>query len=865
MSYLIAIKCKAIIVVLLLFPLLIYSQENILSGKILNISNEKLENVVVVLEEFQGNVIAFGQSDTEGKYVIKYDTEQDSINVKFRKLGLETVARKIPVYLQELNITMELAPENSLREVFVRNRRPIEVKGDTISYRPKYFRDGTEQSVEDLLHKLPGVSVDALTGTIKYQGNEIKKILLDGDDLTGDNYKVLSKNLSADWLEGVEVLKKFSDKRLLRGIKQSEDIAINLKLNENAKAPIFGKAKLGAGIESKYELKAELLSYLKKIKLFSIAETNNIGTDLETYDLETYLDSKNGGKGFVNPTNILNNNVAPPDFFNQEDFTFHHGVFISNAVLFKPNEKLKIRSLTNFYDNNLNFFISDTLSYLFPNGRTLSINEFQKQIQRPEEFFQDLKMDYAIRKNQELNIRFQYKTASSNTKSTNKTTLISATQLDAIEQHKLLTVATYTYKLNDKWAGEFQFKLGNNDLDESLDITYSSGALDNLKQQFLWRSFNIGADVNIYGKLSQNTSIKFYSGWNKSILELKPLFLSRYELRNMYSEFKIRKELSKFTLNGSARLRGVNLVFENSSSNKMLFEPLFGASYEDYLFNSLEIKVKTVLSSENNFVKPNQLFNQSVFLDYRSAVSYQTDFSMQQKSDLFLTSLKISENENTNLTSSMELGLERLSNAFIPNLSFQDEIVSTKFVQSGNMESIFTNFLLDKYFAKFKTNLGLTYSTQLSKSFLSVNDQFGQSKLLTNQWKLDAGIVCSRKLNISVSASVISSSNKWVVEENSFNFHKYFLKFVYKLTPRFRFLSKTQILDFGQELGGVSSLSDFSMLYKSNNDKWSFDIRLNNIFNLKNASFSSNTSSFFSQTNYQVQPRFFLASATWRF
>lgn len=850
----------------LLFTISTFSQEpNFIKGGIVDKNGVCIENVVIILEEDQGNVIAFGQSDNMGKYSIRYDTEQDSISIKFRRLGLETVTRKIPVSVRELNVVMDLAAENTLEEVVIRNNRPVESKGDTIAYSPRYFKDGTERNVEDLLGKLPGISVDATTGTIKYQGREIKKILLDGDDLTGNNYKVLSKNLSADWLEGVEVVKKFNDKRLLRGIKQSDDIAINLKLNENAKAPIFGKSDIGVGIESKYALKAELLSYLKKLKLFSIAETNNIGTDLETYDLETYLDNQQGGKGFINPTNILDNDLAPPNFFKQEDFTFHHGVFLSNAALFKPNEKLKIRSLTNFYDNHLNFFTSDSLAYLLPDGRTLSINEFQNQTQRPREIFQDIKMEYSIKENQDLNIRFQYKNVFSKTNSINETALINAIQLNAVEQNRLLTTATYTKKLSNNWAGEIELKLGNENLDENSDILYTDGALQNIDQSFLWGSFNIGGDVNLYGKISQGTFVNFYSGWNKSVLELKPLFSSQYELSNLYSELEVRKELNKFTINGTVRLRGVNLEFDKSRTKKALFEPLLGISYEEQVLDNIELKVKTLFSSENNFIQPNQLFSQSVFVDYRSGFSYQADFSLPQKSNLFLTSVRISENEKAYLTSNIEIGLESLSNGLVPYLSFQDEVVSTQFVQSENVESLFTNFGVDKYFSKLKTNLGLAYSTQLSKSFLSVDGQFGQSRLLTQQWKLDAGIVLSRKLNVSASASINSNSNEWLGEENSFSFNKYFFKSVYKQTQRFRFMGEIQILDFGYELGGVSWLSNFSMLYNPDNDNWSFDIRLNNIFDMRNVGIGNNSPSFFSQTNYPIQPRFILASVTRRF
>ena len=123
------------------------------------------------------------------------------------------------------------------------------------------------------------------SGVITYQGKKIKKILLDGDDLTGDNYQVMSKNMSADWLEGVEVLKRLNDSRLMHGVRESDEVAINLKLKEEAKSPLFGSAETGLGSRPNYKAEAELLSYSKGFKLFAPVDANNTGEDLEVYNL----------------------------------------------------------------------------------------------------------------------------------------------------------------------------------------------------------------------------------------------------------------------------------------------------------------------------------------------------------------------------------------------------------------------------------------------------------------------------------------------------------------------------------------------------------------------------------------------------
>jgi|TARA_B110000503_G_scaffold117101_1_gene176754 hypothetical protein len=105
------------------------------------------------------------------------------------RLGYSPFQQVIPSTQKEIDIVLYLADENMLMEVEVIEGTPIKNRGDTLSYFVHPFSDGTEEKVEELLAKLPGLSVDQRSGTIKYQGKEIKKILLDGDDLMGGTTK----------------------------------------------------------------------------------------------------------------------------------------------------------------------------------------------------------------------------------------------------------------------------------------------------------------------------------------------------------------------------------------------------------------------------------------------------------------------------------------------------------------------------------------------------------------------------------------------------------------------------------------------------------------------------------------------------
>jgi hypothetical protein len=118
------------------------------------------------------------------------------------------------------------------------------IKKDTITFNAKAFAQGNEEVVEDLLKKIPGLTVEA-DGTIKIGDQEVEKVMIDGDDFFERGYKLLTKNMPAQPIDKIELLQNYSNNRLLKGIEQSERVALNLKLDENAKRIWFGNMTLG--------------------------------------------------------------------------------------------------------------------------------------------------------------------------------------------------------------------------------------------------------------------------------------------------------------------------------------------------------------------------------------------------------------------------------------------------------------------------------------------------------------------------------------------------------------------------------------------------------------------------------------------
>src|SRR5699024_7264225 len=106
--------------------------------------------------------------------------------------------------------------------------------------------NGTEETVEDVLRKIPGLRIDE-EGTIKVGNREVEKVMVEDDDFFGHGYKILTKNMPAHPIKQVDILKHYSANELLKGIEDSDKVALNLKLKDDSKRIWFGIAEAGGG------------------------------------------------------------------------------------------------------------------------------------------------------------------------------------------------------------------------------------------------------------------------------------------------------------------------------------------------------------------------------------------------------------------------------------------------------------------------------------------------------------------------------------------------------------------------------------------------------------------------------------------
>lgn len=163
-------------------------------------------------------------------------------------------------------------------------------RGDTLVFAADRYKQANAIRLQQLLSNVPGFQVDA-NGRISFNGKPIQKLMLDGDDLTAENYQLISRNLRSLLIDSIQVLEKYNENRLLKDMNEDKGIAINLVL----KPSYYGRPTVN--LISAYapkkngELQSELVHLRKLVKQFVLFNSNNIGAfPLQNQLIEQSLD-----------------------------------------------------------------------------------------------------------------------------------------------------------------------------------------------------------------------------------------------------------------------------------------------------------------------------------------------------------------------------------------------------------------------------------------------------------------------------------------------------------------------------------------------------------------------------------------------
>lgn len=368
------------------FAVCLFSQftlsQNTIKGEVKDNFNQAIISASVFLKDDFGKIISYSYTDEFGKYVLKTD-KLGQFNLIASSMGFEQ--KNIDIIIENKNeiitIDFTLTPKiTDLKEIIITSNRPITIKNDTIIFDADSFKQGNEQTVEDLLKKIPGLNIDS-NGTIKVGNQEIEKVMIDGDDFFEKGYKILTKNMPVNPIDKVELLQNYSNNKHLKGIENSQKIALNLTLKEDSKRVWFGNLQTGYGLllENRHEIKGNLMNFGKKNKYYFLTNLNNTGEDAIgniNHLIQPFRFDEPASLGDNQSVNFLLGLGFDTPNLKQKRVNLNNAKMLSLNSIFTLSHKVKLKTLGFLNTDEVDFFRNSFQSFSVGNTTFTNTEDF---------------------------------------------------------------------------------------------------------------------------------------------------------------------------------------------------------------------------------------------------------------------------------------------------------------------------------------------------------------------------------------------------------------------------------------------------------------------------------------------------------
>ena len=197
-------------------------------------------------------VVANAVTNTSGGFSIKAPRE-GSYTLKITYVGFKTYSKKITLKdgkdYRAGTITLEPDAIMLKGATVTAHASKVTLKADTFIYNASAYRTPEGSVVEELVKRLPGAEVGD-DGTIKINGKEVKKILVDGKEfMTGDT-KTALQNLPTNIIERIRSYDQQSDLSRVSGIQDGEEeTVLDFGIKKGMNHGIMANVDLAIGTE----------------------------------------------------------------------------------------------------------------------------------------------------------------------------------------------------------------------------------------------------------------------------------------------------------------------------------------------------------------------------------------------------------------------------------------------------------------------------------------------------------------------------------------------------------------------------------------------------------------------------------------
>lgn len=363
------------------------------------------------------------QSDSKGFFTLT-SLAPGNYNLSISYVG------RVPRYISRIAISdslvnlgkIALQPQPKEEEtVTVVAQVPVSQKGDTIQYSASQYKTNPDATVEDLVKKLPGVTIE--NGVVKAQGEEVKKVTIDGRDFFGDDATAALRNLPAEIVDKIQVFDRLSDQAQFTGFDDgNSQKAINVVTKSGMRNGQYGRVFAGYGTNDRYSVGGNMSFFKGSRRISLIGQANNINQqNFSAQDILGITSSSGGGGNSRGGGAQGAGGRGGGGSFSGGGGNFNRGGMGGGGNSFFVGQQPGISRTNSFGVNYADVWgkkLTVTGSYFFNNN-----NNTQEQITNQQtfvgkdsiQFYNEQSLSGSNNYNHRVNMRFEYKIDSANT------------------------------------------------------------------------------------------------------------------------------------------------------------------------------------------------------------------------------------------------------------------------------------------------------------------------------------------------------------------------------------------------------------------------------------------------------------------
>lgn len=871
---------------------LLFGQSITLTGMVLD-SIAPLSNAnILAFPNSEAAKTSFAISNEKGEYSLKLK-KNITYDITISYLGYETLTTSYNALENEIKNFVLKSEPNALDEIELTYKIPIQVKGDETTYNTDAFVNGKERKLRDVLKKLPGIDVDR-EGNVTAKGKKITKVLVEGKIFFTGNSKLAVNNIPANAVDKVQVFENYNEIEFLKGLQESDDVALNIKLKKDKKKFVFGDIEVGGGVENNYIINPTLFYYSPKTNVNFIGDVNNIGT--KSFTFSDYIEFEGGFGKLLNNAGSYRD-LAKDDFsqfLSSNDFkknSTRFGAFnlrqslskkldLTNYVIWNSNNT---KTLT----NNLNTFINNTAPFEETRTHSNSLdNEF---------VIGKLALDYNASSSSDLSVNSLIKVTNNKTNGFLQTNSnlnnSSFNSLNQLESFSLKQNGTYSKRFSRAQTISLEGILSYKENEPNKELFSNTRFLEN----------TLLLEENPVFSVIQNTNIK---SLNFDFIGKDYWVLNNYNHIYFSTGFKLFKE----DYSSSLQQRLINngeiplLNFRNSLTYD--FNDLFlgldykfltgvfiikpSLSYHKYTWQNKQLE--TVISNKTDILLPRfdaeATFNTSEKLRFKFVASTRFPKSEQLIENFLLRSFNSIARGNPNISyglyNTYSLNYSKFNllkgQRLIAGINYINKSKSIKnaialegieqlvtytiFNEPEN--SIRTNFVLGKRIGNIKFSFEGRGSYNEFYQLLNNVTSLNISKNLSSIVKFKTSF--ENLPNIELEYAYEPSFFRTSISKNDFyntTFSSY-LDYVWKDFVLKADYSNINFTNASQNISNIFNIANTSLFYQKEDSPWGIELSGTNLFNVKFKQQNSFSNILISDEKNFILPRIVLLKLSYK-